>query len=857
MSSGAPATAGGHVAFPPISGCPPVGAGLAWVGLVRQPDNPLPWVAAAFILGLCAAPGIATGAGPWEWRVWAVLAVFCGSSAGVVWASLKPPGALGVDPGDGRRWQVALLAVGALVVGVVAPSQASTHGRAPVPPSGVARLEVVVEDSRPLGGGDTRSVVRVLRGTRLEDGAALAAGMYLSAGPLALPRAARVRLLARLAPRVRFRNPTPHPGIPPRYETRGHAWISDVEAISVLERTPWVEWLEAARQRVRTGLDATLPARAAGLARALVLGDDRAVDPDDAAQVRDAGLLHVLTVSGLHVAILAGLLVGLLERALLCCSRLAGRVEVRRIACAIGVPLVLGYAAFAGGAPSAWRAAVTAAIAWALIGLGRRPDPVAVTAAAALVLGVQAPGEVVRPAFLLSIGATAAILGGRFPRAGDLRSWLRDAFALSIRTTLATAPIVLWCFGTLPLAGVLANVLLAPFGSWLLVQLSALHALACIALTPLSGVTGALFVVVSDAFMTACEAFAELGPKPEFPPFDVAQGVVLAASAALLLLLRAARARAAIIALAACLLCAFELGLRSRERPRDELRVTFLDVGQGDAALVDLPDGRLMVIDAGGNPGGGPDPGGAVLLPLLQARRRARIDIAVVTHPHPDHYGGLGALIDALPITELWDSGQGEAERESSSTSAEFSRLLERARARGTRVLGPTALCGIRTPAATARISVLGPCPAHDPGLEPNDNSLVVRIDFGAHRWLFAGDAEAAAEHELLGQPEALHASVLKVGHHGSRTSTGERFLSAVAPRLAIISAGAGNRFGHPHPEVVERLQRGSIRVLSLAEVGGTIVRSDGRRLQVSTWRGDRFDLVDAPQASARNSVRR
>src|SRR6185369_1366789 len=100
-------------------------------------------------------------------------------------------------------------------------------------------------------------------------------------------------------------------------------------------------------------------------------------------------------------------------------------------------------------------------------------------------------------------------LGGGSPRAGDLRAQLRAAFALSLRTTLATAPIVLWCFGTLPVIGVLANVLLAPFGSWLLVQLSALHALACIALTPLSGVTGALFLVVSDAFMAACGAFAE------------------------------------------------------------------------------------------------------------------------------------------------------------------------------------------------------------------------------------------------------------------------------------------------------------------------------------------------------------
>src|SRR5262249_62192309 len=141
---------------------------------------------------------------------------------------------------------------------------------------------------------------------------------------------------------------------------------------------------------------------------------------------------------------------------------------------------------------------------------------------------------------------------------------------------------------------------------------------------------------------------------------DVAQGLVIAATATLVLLARNMRARLLVIGLALASLALLEWRLRSAEQPTGRLRATFLDVGQGDAALIDLPDGSAMLIDAGGSPGGGVDPGAAVLLPLLQARRRTQLDIAVLTHPHPDHYGGFGALVGALPIRELWDTGQAE-----------------------------------------------------------------------------------------------------------------------------------------------------------------------------------------------------
>jgi beta-lactamase superfamily II metal-dependent hydrolase len=181
----------------------------------------------------------------------------------------------------------------------------------------------------------------------------------------------------------------------------------------------------------------------------------------------------------------------------------------------------------------------------------------------------------------------------------------------------------------------------------------------------------------------------------------------------------------------------------------------------------------------------------------------------------------------------------------------ETAALLHELRTRGARVLGPSQLCGRAAAFGGAHVEVLWPCPRHDPGFDANDNSLVIRVRFGRRSFLFVGDAEAHAERELVRtRAGALRSDVLKVGHHGSRTSTSQAFLSAVAPRLAVISAGASNRFGHPHPEVVHRLRAARVPPIVLSRDGGTVVGTDGSALWVHTWKGRKLllpgDKLDA-----------
>jgi len=254
------------------------------------------------------------------------------------------------------------------------------------------------------------------------------------------------------------------------------------------------------------------------------------------------------------------------------------------------------------------------------------------------------------------------------------------------------------------------------------------------------------------------------------------------------------------------------------------LHVTFLDVGQGDAIVVRSPNGRTFIVDTGGSFDGGFDVGEAVLGPYLWHDGAPVVRTLVLTHAHPDHVGGVPFLLRAFPVREVWE---GLAPRHDRGYDALAAALA------GARVTRRAVVRGLAADWDGIHVEVLGPSPpVRPPWGTRNDDSVVLALRYGEVSVLLTGDVEARGE-------SALHAArvfALKVAHHGSRSSSAPAFLAAVSPQVAVVSVGYHSRFGHPHPEVVERYARAGVRLFRTDRDGAVTLSTDGQRVWMSTY---------------------
>jgi len=269
-----------------------------------------------------------------------------------------------------------------------------------------------------------------------------------------------------------------------------------------------------------------------------------------------------------------------------------------------------------------------------------------------------------------------------------------------------------------------------------------------------------------------------------------------------------------------------------------ELRVTFLAVGHGDAIVLQLPDGAVILVDGGGDAAGKIDVGERVVVPALEAMGIDRIDVMVLTHPDADHFLGLLAVADHLEVGELWTSGR-------ESDLPEYRRLLSMLEAGGTavHVLGSEPMSWSRAgvdlwlvhphpPPGSSQAAALARAMAGT-----NDNSLVLKLQYGDFGLLLTGDIEAAAEKRIVERwGTNLRSTVLKVPHHGSRTSSTETFLDAVAPSLAVVQASDQGRFAFPRPDVEARYRDRGIGLWVTGRHGALQLRSTGREVRLESF---------------------
>lgn len=685
---------------------------------------------------------------------------------------------------------LAVAAVGAL--GVLRPADpplpADHVGRLSLPRA--ARLEgrLVAEPTR-FAPDRARALLTVERVDGETRSGAVLLGLYDEGLP-DLVAGQRVAVDARLHAPGGFRNPGgfDYAG---RLRREGIHVVGSARAAGVTPLDhPRAPWPARVRRAVRDTLDRSLPPASAALLAGLLLGDRSGLPPEIDDAFRRAGVYHVLAVSGFNVALVGGAVFALLSLV----------VPGRRVAAVGALLVVIAFALVAGLQPSVVRALAMATLVLVALLLDREASVLNSLALAGLVILAARPGDLLDPGFQLSFAATAGIVLAPLPRRR-----LGGALAVSLAATLAVVPVGLAHFNQLSLVGPFANLAAVPLAG--VATVLGLLAVAAGALwdalgTALLGATWPVLIALRGVTTLAAAvpgAVVHL-PAPSF-------AAVAAWAAGLVIMLVAwewraeRRGRAAAALAVALIVVAIGLELLPVLRPADgRLRVTILDVGQGDAIVVEAPDGRVALVDAG--PGGARrvDAGERAVAPFLWNRGILRLALGITTHDDQDHAGGMPAV----------------------------RRLFRVADAATADTPGPTwrAFGG-------ATLTLL---PSAARRLHRNDGAVVVRVEHGLASFLFTADVGVAREGAFLATTPPLAATVLKVAHHGARGSSGAVFLGAVAPTVAVVSVGGRNAYGHPAAETLARLEAAGARVFRTDRDGAVLFETDGRVLDVRTW---------------------
>ena len=612
------------------------------------------------------------------------------------------------------------------------------------------------------------------------------------------------------------------------------------------------------RSILRRSYSALPPVRAEVL-NGILLGERGDLPSSLKTEFERTGTTHILATAGLHVGMVVILLSALLRFL---------RVT-RRPALLASFCILLVYAVMAGGRPSVVRAVVMASVYLIGMLLEREPDLPNALSLAALILLLLGPFSLFDPGYQLSFAivltillmmplATKAIECAKSfypdyrPGAKPIRAGIKivvGCFFLAVAAQIGAFPLIAYYFHTVSFVGILANTLAVP-AIFLIIALgfpsAALGAFSPLLTQPLDWLlNGLLAYVIWIIRLCSVLPFASLNTvAPPVPLIMLYYGVVWGlawrwnrqattkASAEMEIGTKEPEEKKQVapvvklIGLYVSVMLLMLVWIKLVPHRPHELKITFLDVGQGDAAVIETPGGKVVIVDTG-NIGQDEedDLGQRVVAPFLRQEGINYIDALLLTHPHADHIGGAETLLKQFLTGLLMDNGQemGSPLVAHYLTEAHDRQVTCQAAIRGQEIDCQDGVV----------IHVLAPIPA-EMGLLPNDASLVIRVDYEHTSFVMTGDAEAVEEQELVESGALTNCTVLKVGHHGSRTSTNPDFLALAHPKIAIISVGAHNVYQHPSLDVVARLQESGAAVYRTDKNGALTCVSNGVTVQTT-----------------------
>jgi len=621
--------------------------------------------------------------------------------------------------------------------------------------------------------------------------------------------------------------PVTPPTVPGAFDTR--EWLRSQGFAAYGKFRHWTSWhgkwtaersFYAFRQWIKRRFEAHLDPAETGLLLGLLAGDRSGIPDAIRNDFQRTGLVHVLAISGFHVVLLAGILSVFLK---------ATRLP-HKVANLIAIALLFVYVPVTGGSPAVKRAVLMFAIPQLGTMFGKPANTFNSLGVALLFILLPDPSQLWNPGFQLSATATAGILLGNscnpfksIPEGLRKSSlWkLAEGYVLSptyvtLCATLATAPFLIHHFKTLSPLAWLGNIIIVPLVSW--------------------GMQAGLFALLSpieplcDTFCAAAGFFLRMasfltrllsdssGAAITVGPFSPAILLLLGVLFALLPAIRK-NAVAKKFGLLCLLLFSAIFCVQGYMRvSHPSWNLTLIDVGQGDSILLTTPSGKHILVDSGDR--SKRDMGKDVIVPFLRHSGIQRLDAIVITHPDLDHFGGASSILRTFPVKELWINECSRTE-----AKADWQKTIATAADREIHIrdIGR----GFTWREHHFEIQAVHPNPKSTAGLkcsDANQGSITLRAHGLGHSAMLTGDLTAAGEKEILASDANIRSDILKLGHHGSKTSSSAPFLDAVAPQLALISSGRKNRFRHPSKQVIERLDSLHIPYLNTATSGTVFV---------------------------------
>lgn len=598
----------------------------------------------------------------------------------------------------------------------------------------------------------------------------------------------------------------------------------------VLVRAPdsdkwsWIWW----RARVHERIEEIVSVEYQSILKAILLGDKSGLENDTKTEFSRAGLSHVMAVSGMHVGFI------LMPIWLLIPLFWASK-SGRPLGLLIIIGILLGYAGLTGFSSSVSRASITAA----LLAFGKlfqqNRDSVNTTGVAALVIVVYNPGSMFQIGFQLSFCAVlvilvlAPVLADLLPK--DIRfSWkgaIIQFIGISTMVQFGLFPILATTFGEFSVAGPMANMLGVP-----LTQLLFLWSMFALPMSFLLPELGSWIMIPAEWIAHGLLLVAGIVGKQDWAWVKIhSMPEMLSAIWVMLIgflgsvLVPELRWKWLVLVLGMLLVSGVSEKIQAGRGYELEVRV--LDVGQGDATIVRCPSGKVVLVDSGvWSPGY--DSGKSVILPELKALGVEKIDAVILSHPHGDHVGGMLSLLENIGVGRIYQSDF----EYGSGLFRGYMLAAERVGAQVVRVERGDVVMEC----SEAPFLVLHP--GNDAyGSDPNAWSVVVKLVYGKTSFLFTGDAEEVAEHEMVKRfGLGLKSDWLKAGHHGSKTSSGDEFLNRVGAEHIVVSLAYKNRYNHPHQIATKRLLNQSSKIKYTSLDRGLVYVSNGQKIRLRDW---------------------